>query len=120
MTSPDAPGGGPEPNPHADITPADLAARLVAGTAPVIVDVREPDEWSIARLPDARLVPLNSLPRAVRSLDRGDEVVVYCHHGMRSAAAGAWLRDQGFASVRNLTGGIDRWSLEVDPAVRRY
>lgn len=103
-----------------DITPVALAARMRAGTAPALVDVREPYEWSIARLPDARLVPLNSLPQAVRSLDPDAELVVYCHHGMRSAAAAAWLRDQGFTHVRNLEGGIDRWSLEVDPAVRRY
>jgi len=46
--------------------------------------------------------------------------VVYCHHGLSSAAAVAWLRERGFARVQNLTGGIDRWSLEVDPTVRRY
>ena len=85
-----------------------------------VIDVREPYEWSIARLPDARLVPLNSLPQAVNSLDRDAEIVIYCHHGMRSAAAADWLRDQGFGNVLNLVGGIDRWSLEVDPSMRRY
>jgi rhodanese-related sulfurtransferase len=54
------------------------------------------------------------------SLDPNVEHVVYCHHGMRSAAAADWLREQGFTRVRNLTGGIDRWSLDVDPATRRY
>ncbi|MDB4885668.1 MAG: Molybdenum cofactor biosynthesis protein MoeB [Gemmatimonadetes bacterium] len=103
-----------------DIAPGVLAARLRDGTAPALLDVREPFEWAIARLPDARLVPLNSLPQAVHSLDREAELVVYCHHGVRSAAAAAWLRDHGFAHVRNLTGGIDRWSVEIDPAVRRY
>jgi adenylyltransferase/sulfurtransferase len=116
----------PEAAPHADdgdseeITPLALAARLRNGAAPGLVDVREPYEWAIARLPDARLVPLNSLPEAVRSLDRDAELVVYCHHGTRSQAAAAWLRDQGFGRVRNLAGGIDRWSLEVDPSLRRY
>jgi rhodanese-related sulfurtransferase len=56
----------------------------------------------------------------VPSLDRDAELVVYCHHGMRSAAAATWLRDQGFTRVRNLVGGIDHWSLEVDPSLRRY
>ncbi|HEY2065297.1 MAG TPA: molybdopterin-synthase adenylyltransferase MoeB [Gemmatimonadaceae bacterium] len=103
-----------------EITPRALAARLRGGTAPAIVDVREPYEWAIARLPDARLVPLNSLPHAVHSLDPDSELVVYCHHGVRSEAAASWLRDRGFGHVRNLSGGIDRWSLEVDPSLRRY
>lgn len=103
-----------------EITPRALAARLQGGAAPAIVDVREPYEWAIARLPDARLVPLNSLPHAVHSLDPDSELVVYCHHGVRSEAAAAWLRDRGFERVRNLAGGIDRWSLEVDPSLRRY
>jgi adenylyltransferase/sulfurtransferase len=112
--------------PHAEdengdeITPLALAGRLRNGARPALLDVREPYEWAIARLPDARLVPLNSLPQAVRSLDQDAEVVVYCHHGVRSQAAAAWLRDQGFARVRSLVGGIDRWSLEVDPSLRRY
>ena len=104
-----------------DITPAQLAERLRAPGEPLmVIDVREPYEWAIARIPDARLVPLNSLPLAVPSLDRSAEIVVYCHHGMRSAAAVEWLRDQGYTRVRNLVGGIDRWSLDVDPAQRRY
>ncbi len=103
-----------------EITPAQLDARLRSGEHITLLDVREPHEWSIAHLADARLVPLSSLPRTLMSLDRIADTVVYCHHGMRSEAACAWLRDQGFRRVRNLTGGIDRWSLEVDPAMRRY
>jgi molybdopterin/thiamine biosynthesis adenylyltransferase/rhodanese-related sulfurtransferase len=103
-----------------EITPLRLAARLRNGNPPAMVDVREPYEWAIGRIPGARLVPLDSLPQAVPSLDRDAELVVYCHHGVRSAAAVTWLRDQGFARVRNLVGGIDRWSLEVDPSLRRY
>jgi molybdopterin/thiamine biosynthesis adenylyltransferase/rhodanese-related sulfurtransferase len=103
-----------------EITPAALAARLERGEAPVLLDVREPYEWAIARLPDARLVPLNSLPDALDTLDRSEEMVVYCHHGLRSAAAVDWLREQGFDRARNLVGGIDRWSREVDPSMRRY
>jgi adenylyltransferase/sulfurtransferase len=103
-----------------EITPRALAERLSVGKAPSLLDVREPYEWTIARLPDARLVPLDALPDAVSTLDPGADLVVYCHHGVRSAAAVAWLRDRGFQRVRNLTGGIDRWSREVDPATRRY
>lgn len=106
--------------PDINITPLELAARLGSAVPLALLDVREPHEWAISRLPDARLVPLNSLPRAVSSLDREAELVVYCHHGGRSEAAAAWLRDRGFVRVRNLIGGIDRWSLEVDSSVRRY
>jgi adenylyltransferase/sulfurtransferase len=103
-----------------EITPKRLDARLREGDALTLIDVREPYEWAIARLPESRLIPLSSLPRAVHSIDRAAEVVVYCHHGARSAAAAEWLRDQGFGRVLNLVGGIDRWSLEVDPRMRRY
>ncbi len=103
-----------------DITPLALAAHFLDGTAPTLLDVREPYEWSIARLPDAQLISLGSLPKSAHTLDRAAEFVVYCHHGARSAAAAGWLRKRGFARVRNLTGGIDRWSLEIDPTVRRY
>lgn len=106
--------------PHQDITPAELARRIQDGTAPALVDVREPHEWSIGHLPTARLIPLGSLATAAASLQPDTELVVYCHHGSRSDAAAQWLRVQGFANVRNLVGGIDRWSLDVDPAVRRY
>jgi adenylyltransferase/sulfurtransferase len=121
---------GIAPNDHAhdrapdecdeEITPRALAARMAAGAAPELLDVREPYEWAIARLPDARLVPLDALPDAVHALDRSAELVVYCHHGVRSVAAVAWLRERGFERARNLTGGIDRWSREIDPSTRRY
>ena len=110
---------GQDPNSN-EITPSRLAARLQGGDAITLLDVREPYEWSIARLPGARLIPLSTLPQAMHSLDRAAEIVVYCHHGSRSAAAVEWLQDQGFRMVRNLVGGIDRWSLDVDTSVRRY
>jgi len=103
-----------------EITPGALADRMTAGEPPELLDVREPYEWSIARLPGARLIPLDALPDAMRTLDRDAELVVYCHHGIRSAAAVAWLRERGFLRARNLMGGIDRWSREVDPSTRRY
>ncbi|HEX7979802.1 MAG TPA: molybdopterin-synthase adenylyltransferase MoeB [Gemmatimonadaceae bacterium] len=103
-----------------EITPAALAARLERGDAPLLLDVREPHEWAIARLPEARLVPLNNLPDVLDTLDRSEEIVVYCHHGLRSAAAVEWLREQGFDRACNLVGGIDRWTLDVDPSMRRY
>jgi molybdopterin/thiamine biosynthesis adenylyltransferase/rhodanese-related sulfurtransferase len=103
-----------------DMTPRALAARIRDGAPISVIDVREPYEWSIARIPGARLIPLGSLPDALASLDPRAEHVVYCHLGMRSAAAADWMRERGFTRVRNLTGGIERWSLEVDPTTRRY
>ena len=106
--------------PDDEITPETLAARIATAAAPVLLDVREPYEWAIARLPEARLVPLDTLPDVMHTLDPDQELIVYCHHGMRSAAAVTWLRERGFEKARNLTGGIDRWSREVDPSTRRY
>ena len=107
-------GGG------AEVTPAELARRLAAGERPLLLDVREPYEHAIARLPDARLVPLATLSSAAADLDPQAEIVVLCHHGVRSAAAADFLRERGFRRVRNLAGGIDRWSRDVDPRVARY
>jgi adenylyltransferase/sulfurtransferase len=103
-----------------EIAPRALAARLRAGEPISLIDVREPYEWKIARLAGARLIPLDTLPDSLCTLDPSAEHVVYCHLGMRSAAAVGWLREQGFSRAYNLTGGIDRWSAEVDPSVRRY
>lgn len=103
-----------------DIDPQSLAQSLKAGATPVLLDVREQWEYDIAHLPNATLVPLKTLQGAVGGLDPAKEYVVYCHHGGRSAMAAEWLRSQGFAKVSNLVGGIDQWSVQVDPGVRRY
>ncbi|HYD54834.1 MAG TPA: rhodanese-like domain-containing protein [Gemmatimonadaceae bacterium] len=103
-----------------DVTPQALHAELRAGRPVMLLDVREPAEWAIARLPSATLVPLGSLIEASPTLPRDADLVVYCHHGMRSDAAARWLREAGFARVRNLEGGIDRWSVEVDATLPRY
>ncbi len=102
------------------VTPRALAAELDAGRALRVVDVREPIEHQIAALPRAELIPLHRLPARLGELRAEDDIVVYCHHGFRSAEAQAFLRAQGFARVRNLTGGIDRWATDVDPAMPRY
>lgn len=113
----DQPGDEPR---LSELTPAELARRWDAGDRPALLDVREPDEHRIAHLAGARLVPLATLPAVVASLDPDAELVVYCHHGVRSAAAVDFLRRNGIRRARNLAGGIDRWSREVDPEVRRY
>jgi adenylyltransferase/sulfurtransferase len=102
------------------ITPIELETALNRGDSLVVIDVREPIEWRIARIPTARLIPLATLTTDPPDLDRDSDIVVYCHHGTRSAAAVHTLVAAGFTQVRNLVGGIDRWSREVDPSVRRY
>ena len=106
----------------AEMTPTELAARRERGEDLLVLDVREPFEWEIARIPGAQLAPLGKLPELVPSLmaERGKEVVVYCHHGVRSRSGARQLAEAGFDRVWSLAGGIDRWSLEVDPKVSRY
>jgi molybdopterin/thiamine biosynthesis adenylyltransferase/rhodanese-related sulfurtransferase len=103
-----------------EITPRQLAQRLLDAPELDLIDVREPYEWSISRIPGARLIPLGGFAEAIPSLDRGREVVVYCKVGGRSAAAVRQLQAAGFPRVWNLAGGILRWSDDVDPATRKY
>ncbi len=85
-----------------------------------LVDVREPGEWEVARLPRARLVPLGQLAASMATLDSAREIVVMCRSGQRSATAARQLQAAGFRKVKNLAGGILRWSDEVDPSVPKY
>ena len=98
----------------------ELKARIDRGEAPILLDVREPWETSAVRLPGARLIPMNTVPARLAELDPDAEIVVYCHHGMRSWNVAAFLAQRGFTKVSNLTGGIDAWARRVDPAMRRY
>lgn len=102
-----------------DVEPAELKGLLQLPDAPALLDVREPWEWSVARIEKATLLPLEQLEQGVSKLDRQQQFVVYCHHGTRSGYAAEWLRAHGFAA-RNLIGGIDRWSRDIDPMVPRY
>jgi adenylyltransferase/sulfurtransferase len=102
------------------ITPRDLKARLDKGDKLVLLDVREPWEHSLAKIEGSILIPLGTLPQSLDKLDRHAEIIAYCHHGMRSADATSFLLQQGFTNVKNLVGGIDAWSVQVDPSVPRY
>lgn len=102
------------------IAPRELAMRLARGDALVVLDVREPWEHAVASLESAQLIPMQTIPARTGTLARDAETVVLCHHGMRSAMVADFLRADGFTRVLNLEGGIDRWSLEVDPSVPRY
>jgi molybdopterin/thiamine biosynthesis adenylyltransferase/rhodanese-related sulfurtransferase len=103
-----------------EIEPTALSRTVRDGAGVQLVDVREPWEWQICRLPGAVLIPLRELPMRVEEIDRTRPVVTYCHTGVRSLAAGRFLVEQGFADVRNLRGGLERWAADVDPAMARY
>ncbi|MBF6570382.1 MAG: hypothetical protein IVW54_16055 [Candidatus Binataceae bacterium] len=103
-----------------EIEPAELQARRLRGDHVAVLDVREPGEVAIAAMPGATHIPMNDIPARIAELDREAEWVVVCHHGMRSAQVAMYLARMGFARVSNLTGGIDAWSLTVDPATARY
>jgi rhodanese-related sulfurtransferase len=103
-----------------EITPADVKARMDRGEKLVLVDVRELWEHQLGRIEGAMLVPLGSLAASLQTLPDVDEVICYCHHGVRSLDAAAWLRFQGIGKAKSLSGGIERWSVEVDPKVPRY
>ena len=98
------------------------AKALLAGNAVRLVDCREADEFAICKIDGAELIPLSVFAEeAPRQLaDSKATILVYCHHGMRSARAAQWLDARGYADVISLAGGIEAWSLEVDPAVARY
>ena len=103
-----------------DIGSRELKERLASDDPPLVIDVREPHEWEIARIPGATLIPLNTLPARLAELDSSREIVLHCHHGQRSMRALEYLRGSGFRKLKNLKGGIDAWSKEVDPTVPRY
>ena len=105
---------------YEEVTPTEIRERLERGDRFRLLDVREPLEHRIVRVEAAELIPLGNLPAAIAMLEVEDEVVVMCHHGIRSAMACDFLVRNGFTRVRNLAGGIDRWSVEVDPTIPRY
>ncbi len=102
------------------ITVRDLKDRLDKGDKIFLLDVREPHEYATAKIEGSVLIPLGTLPNSLDKLNPDDEIVALCHRGMRSADAVGFLLQQGFTKVQNLIGGIDAWSVEIDPTVPRY
>jgi adenylyltransferase/sulfurtransferase len=100
----------------------DLAARVKSGDPTFLLDVRQPWEHELAALLGSTLIPLGELPGRADEVQpaEGALVVVYCHHGIRSLSGAAILEQLGFRNVASLAGGIDAWSVLVDPAVPRY
>lgn len=111
---------GADAIPDRTITAERLAAELRGTTPPVLVDVREPWEAQLVSIPGSVLIPLGELPNRTSELDTDVELVLYCHHGTRSDRALQFLERLEFANVRHLTGGIDAWSVKVDPSAARY
>ena len=103
-----------------EISAVELKRRLDNGEKLLLVDVREPWENAQCRIEGSVLIPMGSIPSMLQKLDTDDAVFCYCHHGMRSLDAAAWLRFQGIEKAKSLAGGIERWSVEIDPKVPRY
>lgn len=105
-----------------EISARDLASRITQKKPTHLVDVRDPWERAIAALADQQHIPLGELPERMSEIHppAGSLLVLYCHHGVRSLAAAAFLEEQGIKGAVSLTGGIDAWSNEVDPKVTVY
>jgi rhodanese-related sulfurtransferase len=102
------------------ILPVELNARMKRGEEVTLIDVREPVEYQIARLEGARLLPLSQFQEWAGRLKPEEEIIVMCHHGVRSAHVCSILAREGFKKMVNLAGGIDRWSNDVDSSVPVY
>ena len=103
-----------------DVSVTDLKTWLDEGHEITLLDVREPHEHQICRIEGSTLIPLGELSHRLEELDKDSLIVVHCHHGPRSSHAVAFMRQQGLSRATNLAGGINAWSLQVDPSVPRY
>ena len=103
-----------------EISLQDLKARFDRGQRSVLLDVRQDWETKLCRLDNAMHIPIEEIEFRTEELNPDDEIVVYCHQGVRSAAVAAYLRERGFAKAVNLAGGLDLWARTVEPTMRRY
>ena len=105
------------------ISVTELKRKLDAEDPVYLIDCREPAEYEMARIEVAELIPMNSTPQhlpAIKEMAVDRSVVVYCHHGVRSMTVVNWLRNQGIENAQSMEGGIEAWSILVDPNVPRY
>jgi rhodanese-related sulfurtransferase len=107
---------------EAEITPAELARCLQSEKPPHLIDVRQPEEHELVALPNSTLLPLGELMGRSGEIEgwKEEEIVIYCHHGIRSWNALRLMKHLGFNQVRHLSGGIARWADEVEPGMKRY
>jgi rhodanese-related sulfurtransferase len=103
-----------------EVAPREVKDMLGRGEKILFVDVREPWEYQTSHIEGSVLIPLREIPTNLPRLEAAEEVVLFCHHGMRSMDAAAWLRSQGVQGARSMAGGIDRWATEIDPNTPRY
>jgi adenylyltransferase/sulfurtransferase len=106
-----------------EITPQQVQELQKSGKQVSFIDVREPKEWDLTRIEEASLIPMDTVPANLQALEsRADSsaLIVYCHHGVRSLQVVSWLREKGLENCFSMSGGIDRWSLEIDSHVPRY
>ncbi|MBZ5577242.1 MAG: rhodanese [Acidobacteriia bacterium] len=101
-------------------TPEEIQQRLQNGEDLLLVDVREPEEIAIAALPEVLVCPMSRAADWVDRLPKDQALVLFCHHGIRSMRVALALAERGHRNLTNMTGGIDRWSTNVDPGVPRY
>ena len=87
---------------------------------PMLLDVREPWEYALCHIAGSVLMPMRTLPTRLNELDAAADIVVICHHGVRSLQVGAFLERQGFSAIYNLSGGVDAWANDVEPAMDKY
>ena len=105
---------------YQEIAPRDLARQLANGHPFLLLDVRQAWENQLAAIAGSVHIPLNDLPQRSQEISADNPIVVYCHHGVRSLSAAAYLDRLGLANVYSLAGGIDAWSCEIDPTLPRY
>jgi adenylyltransferase/sulfurtransferase len=110
----------PELDESEEITVRELKARMDRGERPTVIDVREPYEYAIARIPGAMLIPLGQIEERARELNPNEEIILHCRSGKRSADALNRLKAKGFHHLKNLAGGVLAWSEEIDPTVPKY
>ncbi|WP_216616589.1 rhodanese-like domain-containing protein [Marinifilum caeruleilacunae] len=103
-----------------DLTPLEIIQEMEKRKDMMMLDVREPVEVQICHIENAKHIPMGEIPSKIEELPRDKDLVVFCHMGVRSKQVMNYLRRNGFSRVYNLKGGIDRWSVEVDPKVQRY
>lgn len=105
-----------------EISVREAKALLDSPAPPMLVDVREPDEFAVCKIDGAELLPLSTFVQdfPVRLPDKSQKIALFCHHGMRSLHAAEFLSRNGYTDVKSIAGGIDAWSREIDPSVPRY
>ena len=105
--------------PNLEISPAEVATLMKEGKV-TLIDVRTPQEYEIARIEGCRLVDQALAKEIVETWPKDTPIITVCHHGVRSLDAAVYLRQQGLTQTRSMSGGIDLWSMSVDPTIPRY